>query len=114
MRVNAADWSALSDLYVLRLLERGGPLSGSEVANRLRPLAGFSGAPRPVFPTLHRLTEQGLLSADPTARPPLYAVTPAGVRAAAALESATWPRVAGKVQGLLSAWQTAFRELAAG
>ena len=99
--IPAIDRAKLADVYVLRLLDSA-PLSGGEVAHHLRPLAGWLGEPRPVFPLLHRLTEKGWLVAETADRPTRYLTTEKGRDGASALAASVAPATFASVEQLLT------------
>jgi PadR family transcriptional regulator PadR len=94
------------ELLVLRLL-RSGDLNGWDIMQRLQLVSGdvLSVTPGALYPTLHRLEERGLVSAewgvsDNNRRAKFYKLTPAGRKQLEA-ERRHWSRFAGAVEAIL-------------
>lgn len=104
--LTTSEWTTASELYVLRLIEANGPLSGGEVAHHLRPLALAARQSQPVFPLLHRLTDAGWLAADEAQLPKRYTVTEAGQAGAVRLVEASTPQMSAYFQRLISTAET--------
>ena len=94
------------ELLILRLL-RSGPLNGWDVMQRLRLVSGdvLSVTPGALYPALHRLEGQGLISAEWGAsennrQAKFYKLTASGRRRLDA-EREAWARFAGAVEAIL-------------
>ena len=94
------------DLMVLKTLELG-PRHGSSVAERIRQISAgtFEVSPGSLFPSLHRLEQNGFLRGEWTVsaegrRVKAYTLTAAGRRRLAA-ERREWARVASAVNQVL-------------
>ena len=94
------------ELLILRLL-RAGPLNGWDIMQRIRVVSGevLTVTPGALYPSLHRLAERGLITAEWTVsennrRAKFYELTRAGRKQLEA-ERETWERFAGAVAAIL-------------
>ena len=77
----------LLGLYALTLMERGGPLHGYGLSERIRERTAGAWRPGPgsVYPSLKRLVENGLARRRAAGRRQVYVITPTGRRFLAGL-----------------------------